>query len=93
VEEEPASLKGLCFGRALRDDSSPSGGGGRCGRRVPSGGIGEHDRQSLRHGGWGTNFQAGLPSRHWKFGHVENDKCGKSVHMNPKTQVDKRLLS
>ncbi|KAK0754169.1 hypothetical protein B0T18DRAFT_31933 [Schizothecium vesticola] len=37
------------------------------------------------------NFQAGLLSRHWKFGHVENGELWKRrAH---ESQVDKRLLS
>lgn len=64
-------------------------------RRVPSGGWRARSTKPPPRL-MADNFQAaGLLSCHCKFGHVENDKCGKQgVHMNSKSTmgVDAALL-
>lgn len=91
-----ASLKGQCFGGALRDDSSPSAGAEAlwASRRVPSGGWRARSTKPPPRLMVDNLQAAGLLSRHWTFEHVENGKCGKQgVHMNPKSTMELTLLS
>lgn len=89
--------KGSVFGGAVRDDSSPSVGAEAlwASRRVLSGGWRARSTKPPPRL-MADNFQAaGLLSCHCKFGHVENDRCGKQgVHMNSKLTmgVDAALL-